>query len=101
VTPFFNLVLVWNTGVSFGMLAGAGGASPWILIGLGGAIAAVVAFWLARERRALPRAALWLVLAGALGNVVDRVRFGAVVDFLDFHAAATTGRRSTWRTAPS
>ena len=85
VAPFFNLVLVWNTGVSFGMLADAGGASPWILVGLAALIAAVVAFWLARERRALPRFALWLVLAGALGNVVDRVRFGAVVDFLDFH----------------
>jgi lipoprotein signal peptidase len=87
VTPFFNLVLVWNTGVSFGMLAGAGGASPWILVGLALLIAGVVAVWLARERRTLPRVALWLVLAGALGNVIDRVRFGAVVDFLDFHLA--------------
>lgn len=87
VAPFFNLVLVWNTGVSFGMLAGAGGSSPWILVGLALLISGVVAVWLTRERRALPKAALWLVLAGALGNVVDRVRFGAVVDFLDFHAA--------------
>ena len=85
VAPFFNLVLVWNTGVSFGMLADAGGAAPWILVGLALLIAGVVAAWLARERRALPRFALWLVLAGALGNIVDRVRFGAVVDFLDFH----------------
>jgi signal peptidase II len=87
VAPFFNLVLVWNTGVSFGMLAGAGGSSPWILVGLALLIAGVVAVWLARERRTLPRVALWLVLAGALGNVIDRVRFGAVVDFLDFHLA--------------
>jgi signal peptidase II len=85
VTPFFNLVLVWNRGVSFGMLAEAGGAAPWLLVALAAAIGAFVAAWLWRERRALPRLALWLVLAGAVGNVIDRVRFGAVVDFLDFH----------------
>jgi signal peptidase II len=85
VTPFFDLVLVWNQGVSFGLLNGAGGSSPWWLIGLAGAIAALLIAWLWREPRALPQAALWLVLAGALGNVADRLRFGAVVDFLDFH----------------
>ena len=85
VTPFFDLVLVWNQGVSFGLLNGAGGSSPWWLIGLAGAIAALLIAWLWRETRALPQAALWLVLGGALGNVTDRLRFGAVVDFLDFH----------------
>lgn len=85
VTPFLNLVLVWNRGVSFGMLAGAGRAAPWVLVALAAAIGAFVAAWLWRERRALPRLALWLVLAGAVGNIVDRLRFGAVVDFLDFH----------------
>jgi signal peptidase II len=85
ITPFFDLVLVWNQGVSFGLLNGAGGSSPWWLIGLAGAIAALLIAWLWRETRALPQAALWLVLAGALGNVADRLRFGAVVDFLDFH----------------
>lgn len=87
VTPFFNLVLVWNRGVSFGFLGGAGAAAPWLLAALALSISALLAVWLRRERRALPRLALWLVLAGALGNVVDRARFGAVVDFLDFHAA--------------
>ena len=85
ITPFFDLVLVWNQGVSFGLLNGAGGSSPWWLIGLAGAIAALLIAWLWRETRALPQAALWLVLAGALGNVADRLRYGAVVDFLDFH----------------
>jgi signal peptidase II len=85
VAPFFNLVLVWNRGVSFGLLNGAGGSSPWWLIGLAVAIAALLIVWLWRETRALARVALWLVIAGAVGNVADRLRFGAVVDFLDFH----------------
>jgi signal peptidase II len=85
IAPFFDLVLVWNRGVSFGLLNGAGGSSPWWLIGLAGVIAALLIAWLWRETRALPQAALWLVLAGALGNVADRLRYGAVVDFLDFH----------------
>ena len=83
VTSFFNLVLVWNRGVSFGMFAGAG---PWLLTALAAAIGAFLLVWLYRETRPAPRLALWLVLAGAVGNTIDRLRFGAVVDFLDFHA---------------
>jgi signal peptidase II len=87
VTPFFNLVLVWNRGVSFGLLTGTGQDSPWLLVLLATGIATLLVFWLWRERRTMAQLALWLVLAGALGNVIDRVRFGAVVDFLDFHLA--------------
>ena len=87
VIPFFNLVLVWNRGVSFGMLSGAGHAAPWLLVGLALVIAAFLVAWLWREQRVLPQTALWLVLAGAIGNIIDRLRFGAVVDFLDFHLA--------------
>jgi signal peptidase II len=83
VTPFFNLVLVWNRGVSFGMLAGAD--RPWVLVALAAVIATLLVYWLRREERLWSRRALWLVLAGAVGNVIDRLRFGAVVDFLDFH----------------
>lgn len=85
VTEFFNLVLVWNTGVSFGMFRSGGNAGRWLLVGLAVIISCVLVFWLRRERRFLPRLAIWLIIAGALGNVVDRIRFGAVVDFLDFH----------------
>lgn len=88
VTSFFNLVLVMNPGASFSLLAGAGGWQQWFFI----ALALVVSVWLivlirrhARER--LMPAALSLVLGGAFGNVIDRLRFGAVVDFLDFHLA--------------
>ena len=85
VTSFFNLVLVWNTGVSFGFMQGRGELGRWLLIGVAVVIGVALAVWLWRERRPLVQAALWLVLAGAVGNVIDRLRFGAVVDFLDFH----------------
>ena len=86
VTPFFNLVLVWNRGVSFGMLDGLGDHGPWLLTALAAGIGAFLIVWLYRETRPVTRLALWLVLAGAVGNTIDRLRFGAVVDFLDFHA---------------
>ena len=86
VTGFFNLVLVWNRGVSFGMLQGLGEAGPWLLAAFGLAVCIVLLVWLGREGRSVTRIALGLVLGGAIGNIVDRARFGAVVDFLDFHA---------------
>jgi signal peptidase II len=88
VTSFFNLVLVMNPGASFSFLAGAGGWQKWFF----SALALAVSVWLivlirrhAQER--LRPAAFSLVLGGALGNLIDRLRFGAVVDFLDFHFA--------------
>lgn len=87
LTPFFNLVLVWNPGVSFGMLSGLGDAQPALLAAVTVAIAVLLLVWLQHEERRLPRTALVLVLSGAIGNLIDRVRFGAVVDFLDFHWA--------------
>jgi signal peptidase II len=86
VTGFLNLVLVWNPGVSFGMLKGLGEAGPWLLGGFAVLVCIGLLIWLAREPRPLTRAALALVLGGAVGNIIDRARFGAVVDFLDFHA---------------
>lgn len=86
VTGFLNLVLVWNPGVSFGMLQGLGDLGPWLLTGFGVAVSAALLFWLLREQRTPTRVAIGLVLGGAIGNIIDRVRFGAVIDFLDFHA---------------
>ena len=86
VTPFLNLVVVWNRGVSFGMFASAGALMPWLLSGLALAVVVALGFWLRRVEHPLAGLALGLIIGGALGNVIDRIRFGAVVDFLDFHA---------------
>jgi signal peptidase II len=86
VTPFFNLVRVWNTGVSFGLFGSAGPGAPWVLSGLALAVVVGLGVWLFRTDAKLVAAGLGLVIGGALGNVIDRVRFGAVFDFLDFHA---------------
>jgi signal peptidase II len=87
VTAFFNLVLAHNTGAAFSLLAGAGGWQRLFFIGLAAAAAAIIAYLLGRHRQE-PRFCLALsaILGGALGNLIDRVRLGYVVDFLDFHA---------------
>ncbi len=85
LTSFFNIVLVLNRGVSFGLFSAAPHWMPWILSGFAVTVAAALAIWLRRADNRLLAAALGLVIGGALGNVADRVRFGAVVDFLDLH----------------
>jgi signal peptidase II len=87
VTPFFNLVMVWNRGVSFGMFGSSGAFAPWILSGLAIAVVVALLIWLRRAEHYLTGIALGLVIGGALGNVIDRILFGAVIDFLDFHLA--------------
>ncbi|MDX6751577.1 signal peptidase II [Geminicoccaceae bacterium 1502E] len=85
VTPFFNLVLVGNRGISFGLFSTGSLAGSWFLVVMTLAIGVALLLWYRREPRSLPRFALVLVLGGAVGNLIDRLRFGAVVDFLDFH----------------
>lgn len=85
-TPFFNVVLGRNRGVSFGMLSADHPATPWILSALALALIAGFIFWTRHDRRPLNAVAVGLITGGALGNVVDRLRHGAVTDFLDFHA---------------
>jgi signal peptidase II len=87
VTSFFNMVLVWNRGVSFGMFSEAGSAGPWILAGLAIGVVSGLLYWLRQAEGWFTVVGLGLVIGGALGNVIDRIRFGAVVDFLDFHIA--------------
>lgn len=86
VTSFFNLVLAWNRGVSFSMFYSYHDAMPWVLSAVALGIVAFLLNWLRKTARAFPAVCLGLVIGGAIGNVVDRVRFGAVVDFLDVHA---------------
>jgi signal peptidase II len=83
VAPFFKLVTVWNRGMSFGLFGEA--RLSWALVLLALAIAAGLLWWLRGVRRLLPALGIGLVLGGAFGNVVDRLRFGAVYDFLYFH----------------
>ena len=82
VTDFFNLVLGFNTGVSFGLF---GEAPAWILMAFTLAIVAELLGWIKRTDNRLAAAALGLIVGGALGNLLDRLRQGAVTDFLDFY----------------
>lgn len=86
LTPFFNLAPAWNRGVSFGFLAHGSEWAPWLLSALAAAIALYLLRWLSKAESPWVATALGLVLGGAVGNAVDRVRYGAVADFLDFHA---------------
>ena len=87
VTSFFNLVLVYNPGAAFSFLSDAAGWQRWFFIAIAFAASAWIVYLLRKyPGQTLFCLALSLVLAGALGNVIDRILFGAVVDFLDFHA---------------
>ncbi|HEX8387927.1 MAG TPA: signal peptidase II [Sphingomonas sp.] len=83
--PVFDLRFVPNIGVSLGLLPAGSPTMRWALVLLTAAIAAAVAVWMTRERDTRDQAALGLVFGGALGNILDRVRFGYVVDFADLH----------------
>ena len=85
IMPIFNLRFVPNYGISLGLLTADSNASRWALVAMTGAIALAVAFWMTRERNPVDQVALGCVLGGALGNIIDRVRFGYVVDFADLH----------------
>lgn len=85
VLPIFNFTWVQNFGISLGLAQAQNDLQRWLLVALTGAIAIGVGYWIPREEKAGDRLALGLVLGGALGNIVDRTRFGYVVDFLDLH----------------
>ncbi|MBU3825329.1 MAG: signal peptidase II [Candidatus Oceanisphaera merdipullorum] len=87
ITPFFNLVHVYNPGAAFSFLADQGGWQRWFFAGLATAVTLLLSVWMAK----MPKTARWLpaayalVIGGAIGNVIDRIMLGHVVDFLDFH----------------
>ncbi len=85
--PFgFDLTMVWNRGVTFGLLASDGAAGQAVLGFLALAIAGFLLRWMSRAETRVTALALGAVVGGAIGNVIDRLRFGGVVDFLDAHA---------------
>lgn len=87
LAPFFNLVHVYNPGAAFSFLADQGGWQRWFFAGLAGAVTIMLSIWMYKQ----PRAARWLpasyalIIGGAVGNVIDRLVLGHVVDFLDFY----------------
>jgi signal peptidase II len=85
VLPFFNLVTVWNYGISFGMFNDGSAGASIVFVALALAIVVALLLWLRSVGHPLVATALGLVIGGAVGNVIDRLRFGAVFDFLDFH----------------
>ena len=82
---YFSLVKVWNTGVSFSMFNNHGDAGRIALCSLSLAVCAFLLHWMYKEKDKRKIVALGLIIGGALGNVADRIRLGAVLDFLDFH----------------
>lgn len=85
VTDFFNIVMVWNKGVSFGMFASHADWMPYVLGGFALFLSAGLFGWFLRATHLFVAVPLVMIIAGAISNVWDRVRFGAVADFLDFH----------------
>ncbi|HEY6662819.1 MAG TPA: signal peptidase II [Sphingomicrobium sp.] len=86
--PIFNLTYTENNGISLGLLNATNPVGRWMLVGLTSAIAIGVAYWIGKEKNRGDQIALGMVLGGALGNILDRVRFGYVVDFADLHFGA-------------
>ena len=85
VTPFFDLVLALNTGISYGWFQDEGAVGQAILLAVKAVAVIVLAIWMARSRSRLATVALGLIIGGAIGNAIDRLAYGAVVDFALFH----------------
>ena len=83
--PIFNLTWTENRGISLGLFTAEGELGRWLLVAMTAAIAGGIAWWITHEHEKWDQVALGMVLGGALGNILDRVRFGYVVDFADLH----------------
>ncbi len=85
VTPFFDLVLAWNTGISYGWFQNESAAGQAVLLAVKAVAVIILAIWMARSRTLIATMALGLIIGGAIGNAIDRFAYGAVVDFALFH----------------
>jgi signal peptidase II len=92
VLPGFDLVLTWNTGISYGLFPQSGDVGRWVLVGIKVAAAILLIVWLTRTRQRLTAVALGLIIGGALGNAIDRIAHGAVADFVLLYVATATWR---------
>ncbi|BBC79400.1 lipoprotein signal peptidase [Acetobacter orientalis] len=84
--PFLNFTMVWNHAVTFGMFGGMGGAGRIVFSAIALAVAGVLLVWMARTPSKLTATCVGAITGGAIGNVMDRLRYGAVVDFIHAHA---------------
>lgn len=85
VFDFFNIVFTWNPGTSFSLFRAMGESAPFVLIALTSGVVGFILYYLFARARTYEVIPLSLVAGGAIGNILDRIRFGAVIDFLDFH----------------
>lgn len=90
LTPFLDLVLIWNTGISYGLLRQEGPLGQWVLLALKAAAVVLLWIWLARTSSRLTALSLGLIIGGAIGNAIDRLAYGAVADFVLFHVTTAT-----------
>lgn len=90
LTPFLDLVLTWNTGISYGLLQQSGPLGQWVLLAVKGLAVVLLWIWLARAGSRLTAVALGLIIGGAVGNAVDRLVYGAVADFVLFHISTAS-----------
>ena len=95
VAPFFDLVLAWNTGISYGWFQNEDATGQAILVAVKAGAVIALAIWMARSRTVMATIALGLIIGGAIGNAVDRLTYGAVVDFALFHVVIA-GKTFNW-----
>ncbi|MET0220585.1 MAG: signal peptidase II [Tardiphaga sp.] len=95
VLPFFDLVLAWNTGISYGWFSQSGPTGQMVLVAVKAVAVVALAVWMAKSQTRLATVALGLIIGGAIGNAVDRFAYGAVVDFALLHANIG-GRAYNW-----
>ena len=95
ITPFFDLVLAWNTGISYGWFSDQGPVGQAVMLAFKAVAIVVLAIWMSRSTTRLATIGLGLIIGGAIGNAIDRVAYGAVVDFALFHVQIA-GKTYSW-----
>jgi signal peptidase II len=95
VTPFLDLVLAWNTGISYGWFSESGATGQAVLVAVKAVAIVVLAVWMARSSTKIATVALGLIIGGAIGNAIDRFAWGAVVDFALLHVQIS-GKTWNW-----
>jgi signal peptidase II len=90
LTPFFDLVLVWNKGISYGLFQQEGDFGQWVLLALKAVAVVLLWVWMTRVTTRWSAVSLGLIIGGAVGNAIDRLAYGAVADFAHFHVTTAT-----------